>query len=219
MSRQTVIEIAGEELWLLPEKALFWPARFTLIVADLHFGKAAAFRAGAIPVPAGTTAENLRRLDTALARTGARRLLCLGDLLHARAGRAVSTLAAISEWRAGHPTVEIGLVRGNHDRRSGDPPADWGVACSDEPLQEPPFVWRHTPLEDGAGYAIAGHLHPGVRLLGRGRQGITLPCFHFGRRLAVLPAFGSFTGLATIAPQPGDRLFAVADGEVIPLPA
>ena len=96
-------EVQGEELWLLPERAVFWPRAGALIIADAHFGKAATFRAAGIPVPGGTTAEMLRRLDAALDRGGATRLLVLGDLLHARAGRAPRTLELVAAWRAARP--------------------------------------------------------------------------------------------------------------------
>ena len=60
--------VAGETLTLFPERAAFWQRENTLLVADVHFGKAAAFRAGGIPVPGGTTAEALGRLDDLIAQ-------------------------------------------------------------------------------------------------------------------------------------------------------
>ena len=94
------LELAGEPVRLLPERALFWPAACALVVADVHWGKAAAFRAAGIPIPGGATRQDLDRLDQAVARTGARRLIVLGDLFHAKAGRiATRTLAALRRWR------------------------------------------------------------------------------------------------------------------------
>lgn len=209
------IDLQGEAMTLLPERALFWEPRETLIVADVHLGKAAAFRAFALPLPGGTTSAALARLGTAVARTGARRLLVLGDLLHAKAGRAARTLAAVAAWRELHPDLEIVLVRGNHDRGAGDPPEDWRVRCVDEPWREGPFAFRHHPEEDPEGYVLAGHIHPALRLVGAGRQSETLPAFLFGARLGLLPAFGPFTGGARVRPHRGDRAFVLADGEVI----
>ena len=203
-------------MWLLPERAIFWPRRNTLFVADAHFGKAAAFRAGGLPVPVGTTSDNLRRLSDALSRTGARRLVCLGDLLHARAGRADQLLQEVAAWRALQPTLQWLLVRGNHDRHAGDPPIEWNVDCVEEPFEDPPFVLRHLPQVDPAGHILAGHLHPAVRV-GRGKLSETLPCFYLGKRMVILPAFGAFTGTATVRPAEGDRVVVIADGELVPL--
>ena len=211
------IELQDEQVVLLPERALYWPRRQTLVVADPHLGKAAAFRAAAIPVPGGTTAANLERLAAAITRTGARRLICLGDLLHARSGRVPETVAAGSAWRERHPHLEFWLVRGNHDRHAGDPPAEWRVECFDEPVVEPPFAWRHFPEAEAAGYTIAGHLHPAIRL-GRGQLSETLPCFFFGETVGLLPAFGDFTGTMVIRPQSGDRVFVLVENEVMQVP-
>jgi uncharacterized protein len=198
---------------MLGEAGLYWPARETLLVADAHFGKAASFRAGGIPVPNGTTGGNLARLESALARTGARRLVCLGDLLHARAGRAEGMLVAVTAWRRRHPELEWLLVRGNHDRHAGDPPAEWEVVCSDGPQVEGPFILQHEPEAGDAGYALAGHVHPAARV-GRGKLAEQLRCFLFGERVALLPAFGEFTGTALVRPQRADRVFVLAGGEV-----
>jgi uncharacterized protein len=208
-------EIAGEPLSLLPERAAFQERTGTLIVADAHLGKAAAFRAAAIPLPGGTTTEALARLSAALDRTGARRLLLLGDFFHAKSGRADRTLAAIADWRERHADLEVVLVRGNHDRGAGDPPGEWGFTCCDEPLIEPPFAFRHHPAEEPGSYVLAGHIHPAVSLAGAGRQREKLSCFLFGERIGLLPAFGDFTGGAGVRPRHGDRVYVVAGDEVV----
>jgi uncharacterized protein len=210
------IRLAGEEVLLLPERALFWPRAGALVAADLHWGKAATFRAAGIPVPAGTTSDDLARLDAALDRTCARRLLVLGDLFHARAGRvAAGTLAELRRWRGLHPELEVLLVRGNHDRHAGDPPEDLRINCVNAPAFVPPFILRHEPSAAAEGYTLAGHVHPGLVLAGPALQRERLPCFLLSERMAVLPAFGGFTGLATIDPRPGDRAFVVAEADVI----
>ena len=211
----TVCTVRGQMLHLLPQRAAYWAEARTLLVADAHFGKAATFRALGVPVPGGTTADALRRLDGALAETSARRVIFLGDLLHAREGRAAATLDAIAAWRARHADIEMVLVRGNHDRGAGDPPDATGIRCADAPLLEAPFALAHHPGASRDGYVLAGHLHPGATLLGGGRQRERLPCFWFRPAGAVLPAFGDFTGLAEIEPAPGDRVFVVAGGEVV----
>lgn len=212
------IEVLGEQLVLLPERAVFWERTATLLVADAHWGKAATFRAGGIPVPRGTTLDGLARLDAMLERTSARRIVFLGDYLHARQGRSPTTLQALAEWRVHHPDIQLTLVRGNHDRHAGDPPPELGLGCADPPVIEPPFAFAHYPDPVAGGYVLAGHLHPGVHLVGRGRQRERLPCFWFRSEGAVLPAFGDFTGLAAVTPGTGDRVFVVASGQVVEIP-
>ncbi len=210
------VEVAGEPVWLLAERAFFWPRAATLVAADLHWGKAATFRAAGIPGPGGGTSDDLARLDAALLRTEARRLVVLGDLFHARAGRvATRTLAELRRWRSLRAEIEILLVRGNHDRHAGDPPADLRINCVNEPAFMPPFVLRHQPALTLGSYTLAGHVHPGVVLTGPARQRERLPCFLFGERVALLPAFGSFTGLGIVEPAEGDRLFVVAGDDVL----
>lgn len=209
------VDVAGERLVLMPERAAFWPSASTLLIADAHLGKAATFRAAGIAVPGGTTAEALARIDLLLRRTAARRLVFLGDLLHAREGNAPSTRDALDRWRRRHEDLEVILVRGNHDRRAGDPDPCLGIRCVDPPLHDPPFALRHHPDPAPASYTLAGHLHPAVRLAGRGRQRGRLPCFWVGTRVAVLPSFGDFTGAADVESGPGDRVFVIAEDQVI----
>lgn len=217
--RHQVVELAGCEVWLLAERALWWPAERCLMVADVHFGKAAAFRRLGQPVPQGTTTDNLRRLDALLARLDCRELVFLGDFLHARQGRAPGTLAALAAWRARHPALQMTLVRGNHDRHAGDPPADLNIQVVAEPLLRSPFSLQHEPDPAPGYHVLAGHLHPACRLRGRGRQSLRLPCFVVGEQFSLLPAFGSFTGAMEMRPQPGQRLFVIGDGGIWPLAA
>ena len=218
--RDAEVEIAGERLVLMPERTVFWPGARTLVVADLHWGKAATFRLGGIPIPSGMTRDDLDRLAGAIHRTAAGRLILLGDLFHARPGRrAERTLATIAAWRARHPALVILLVRGNHDRRAGDPPDELGVTVVDGPYLAPPFELRHEPAPARGPYVLAGHVHPACVVSGAGRQRERLPCFFFGPGGAVLPAFGSFTGTALIEPRGADRIYVVAGDSVIAVPA
>lgn len=209
------IEVRGERLRLLPERAVYWERTKSLLVADAHFGKAATFRAMSIPVPRGTTMEGLTRLDALVRSTDATRVVFLGDFLHAKEGRSPETLGAFQDWHEANPNVGLVLVRGNHDRHAGDPPPGLGVECIDAPLVEPPFVMTHHPGRSADGYVLAGHLHPGVPLYGTARQRERLSCFWFSAGCAVLPAFGDFTGLAEIVPVEGDRVYVIAGAEVV----
>jgi DNA ligase-associated metallophosphoesterase len=208
------VTIAGEQLELLPERAVYWPTRRTLLVADPHFGKAASFRAGGIPVPSGTTADALMRLDTMIKQHAPGRLVFLGDFLHARKGRAPQTLQLLAEWRAQHDALSVVLVRGNHDKHAGDPPAELKIECCNAPMIDVPFALLHHPGQLRDHYTLAGHLHPGALLSGGGRDYERFPCFWFRESSAVLPAFGDFTGLALIEAEQGDRVFVAAGDDV-----
>lgn len=206
------VEVAGEELVARADATLFWPARLTLFVADAHFGKAATFRSAAVPVPVGTTESALRRLTLALEETTATRLVFLGDLYHAKEGRREEIFASLGAWRKTHRGTEMLLVEGNHDRRAGALPFDVEIDTVFEPFPDGPFALCHYPQEVEDLYCLSGHIHPSICLYGKARQSLRLPCFWFGDRCAVLPAFGEFTGLATILPNPGDRVIGIAEG-------
>lgn len=207
------IELAGEEVLLLPQKALYWPREHMLVIADIHFGKAASFRALGVPVPGGTTRENLDALDAVLAVHPARQVLFLGDFLHAKAAHAAATQQALHAWRMARPALRLIVVRGNHDAHAGDPPARLGIEMVDEPYPQAPFAFCHHPDLLAPGYLMAGHVHPVYRLRA-GRESLRLPCFLAGDTRVVLPAFGAFTGGHAIVPQPGERLF-VSSGEAV----
>lgn len=211
----TPLDIAGETLHLLPQKALYWPREKTLFIADAHFGKAAAFRAAGVPLPPGSTRAQLARVDACMRETNAERIVFLGDFLHSKDARARETFERFAEWRKENAALSITLVRGNHDAHAGDPPSSWDFECIDEGHTVGPFCLAHHPEPDLRGYVLAGHVHPAVRLTGRANDSVRLPCFWFGAYVAVLPAFGEFTGTYVVQPQSGDRVFVVAEGEIV----
>ena len=209
----SAVAVAGETLMLLPEKAVYWPARQMLIIADIHFGKAASFRAQGIPVPRGTTTENLAGLDDLIERHGARHVMFLGDFLHARAAHASSTQQAMLAWRRTRPGLQLTLVRGNHDKHAGDPAAALGIELVDEPHTVGPFAFCHHPDLDTEGYALAGHVHPAWVLATR-YDALRLPCFVVGSQRMILPSFGSFTGGHVVTREAGDAIY-VTSGEAV----
>jgi DNA ligase-associated metallophosphoesterase len=213
------LQLSGATLRLLPERAAYWLEERLLLVADVHLGKAHSFRRLGVPVPEATTTGTLARLTRALQRSGARRLVVLGDLQHSAGGRGHATIDAVGRWRRAHAAIEMTLVRGNHDARAGDPPAEWGIGIVHEPWSVGTLALRHEPQAEAGRYVLAGHLHPAVHLHGRGPGGVRLPCFHFGAAVGVLPAFGEFTGSVGVRAAAGDRVFAIADDEVREVPA
>jgi DNA ligase-associated metallophosphoesterase len=236
------VELGGVAARLLARRALWWPAESTLFVADVHLGKAETFRALGVPVPAGPTAATLRRLGELVDGCRARRLVVLGDLLHARPAQAPRTVDALLTWRHERPALHCVLVRGNHDAHAGDPPAGLGIEVVDAPSPLGPFALCHEPADAGQGggasgtgtgaatgagavtgtgeerYRLAGHVHPAVRLRGRAGDSVRLPCFAVGAREAVLPAFGDFTGGWTLPRAGAARLYAIAGARVFEVP-
>ncbi|MES2415687.1 MAG: ligase-associated DNA damage response endonuclease PdeM [Pseudomonadota bacterium] len=212
------IEWAGEVVWLLPQHALWWPARGVLFVADLHIGKAATYRSLGQPVPSGTTQENLRRLAQLFTHYKPKQVIFLGDFLHAPQARTPAVLSQLMAWRADFSSLRFVLVRGNHDLRAGDPPAALDIDLVDEPWLVGPFAACHHPQRHATHAVLSGHLHPVLRLHGRGREHLRLPCFCFDEGQAVLPAFGEFTGGWAVQPRPGVTLYPAGGNAVWKLP-
>jgi DNA ligase-associated metallophosphoesterase len=210
------VEVAGESLVALPELALLWPSESTLFIADVHLGKDASMLASGIPIPLGPTTDTLQRLSDVLLKTSPMRLVLLGDLWHAKAGRTCGFTSDFAAWREAHKDIEMILVEGNHDLKSGPLPKGANVLEVKEPHVIGPFALCHYPVPSMEGYVLGGHIHPAVVLQGPGRQSLKLPCFWFGSQVGVLPPFGSFTGCARVSPCEGDQVLVVAEGRVIP---
>lgn len=208
------IELAGQPVRLLADRAMFWPAQSLLLVADLHLGKGEALRRGGIAVPRGGTRDDLERLQALLAATDARELCVLGDFLHG-AGSGGAWQEEWQAWRERHASLPITVVAGNHDRHLHGRASDWRLDLASEGLRRGPFELRHIP-GDGTGHVIAGHVHPRVRYPGLpGRW----PTFWLRTGLTVLPAFSRFTGGVEPVLRAGDRQVACLGGLVAALPA
>lgn len=209
------IQIVGEDVLLLQQKALFLEKWKALVIADVHFGKVNHFRTRGIPVPDEANQKNVENLVDCIHLVKPDQIIFLGDLFHSHYN---------PEWEVVGEVVKhfsmcsFQLVLGNHDILSDLQYQRHGIIVTPS-LQLGPLWFTHEPQAEGDAtrYNLAGHLHPGVRLHGSGRQSLVLPCFHFGQTQAVLPAFGSFTGLAPIKPKKLDRIFAVTPHEILPL--
>lgn len=212
------VEFGGAPWELLADGAAYWIDRRWLVIADAHFGKAAAFRARGVPVPQGTTSETLGRLDRLIDTLEPATLVILGDFLHAREAHAPATLAALARWRGRHATLDIVLVEGNHDLSAGRPPNELNIEVVPEPWRVDALAFCHHPQFVLGAAVLAGHLHPAVRLYGRADDSVRLPCFWLRDGLAVLPAFGAFTGGARFEREPGDRVVALAESRLYEIP-
>ncbi|MBD8825918.1 ligase-associated DNA damage response endonuclease PdeM [Pseudomonas sp. CFBP 13602] len=214
MSEYCNVQLAGAELWLLAEKAVYWPEHKALLIADAHFGKAAAYRKLGQPVPHGTTASNLQVIDRILEKYPTKHLIFLGDFLHAPGSHSAGTLDALAAWRTDVADLRITLIRGNHDKRAGDPPAELRFEVVTEPLEMGPFALQHEPDPHPELHVLAGHIHPVYRLHGRGRQSLRLPCYLLRGKVSLLPAFGAFTGGYNMDSAADQRVYVVGDGGV-----
>lgn len=205
--------IQNEKISLLPQRAIYWEAKRILLLADLHLGKVNHFRKAGVPVPLKANEKNVEVLIELIQLTKPERVIFLGDLFHSHYN---------DEWEVfgqvlrNFPEVSFELVVGNHDILSDHQYQKLGITLHQE-LRLDPFLLTHHPLEEYTGdlYNLAGHVHPGARLVGKGKQGLTLPCFHFGKQQGLLPAFGVFTGLARIVPKKEDQVFIIVENKIL----
>ncbi len=201
---------------LLPGRAALLPDDATLLVADLHLGKAASFRHAGLPVPEGSSSADLARLGQLVSDTAAVRLVILGDLFHTSSGCTPAVLEEFARFRRRIDHVEVVLVEGNHDRR---------VRISDElgidriakSIEQPPWLFVHEPppmLAEGRIHCC-GHLHPRLSIRSPSGDRLTQRCFVEEPRLWVLPAFGSFTGSSVVPIKATTRVWAAGDDAVV----
>lgn len=211
-------DTSGQNLLLLPQKAMYWTEQKMLVVADMHLGKVGHFRKAGIAIPKLMEQEDLAMLTDLINEYRPETLVFLGDLFHSDMNNDWDWFVL---WRDLFKHLRIVLVKGNHDilnQRFYDAMHFETYAT----LQCGPFLFSHEPLKPSKlqgtdRYIICGHIHPGVLLHGRGRQRVTLPCFHFGLRQAILPAFGRFTGNFCISNTETDQLFGVMKHKIIAL--
>lgn len=209
------VNVNGHPLVLSAHRAAFDPALQMLLVADAHFGKDAVFRSHGIAVPAGSTSEDLGRLDALIAAHDPQSLVFLGDVLHGAQSHAPDVMEALHAWRARHREMRITIVEGNHDRHAGLPPVSLDYNSVVEPWRVGPWALCHYPQTVADAYVLGGHEHPVYRLASR-IESVRLPCFRFGHRSGVLPAFGSFTGGYVVNESTRDEaVFVIAGGKVL----
>lgn len=199
---QTGIRISGETFIPVAAGALFWPAEDTLIVADLHLEKGAAFAARGMMLPPYDTRSTLQRLATCIAAFEPTRVVALGDSFHrselaawiAPADRELlCTLQDNRDWF---------WVLGNHDPHL--PAGLGGVTCGE--IVARGITLRHEPSEDESEPEIAGHLHPVARIARRGEI-LRRKCFATDGNRIVMPAFGAYAGGLNVLDEAFSPLF------------
>lgn len=206
------LTVEGQEFELHPHRAVYWKDQETLIVSDLHLGKIHHFRRSGIYLPSHAAMDNYERLSGLLLHYEPEKLLILGDLFHSTLN---TDWKVFSDLRHTFEEVEFHLVLGNHDIINPSILADNALTLH-ENLKLGPFQFSHYPDKENHStkYNLAGHIHPGVRLVGSSRQSLKLPCFYFGIRNGILPAFGTFTGIALIKPEPGSQVVVISEEQL-----
>jgi DNA ligase-associated metallophosphoesterase len=209
MSPALPVEIAGQHCWLSPDRCLFWEEARTLVVTDLHFGKTGHFRREGIAIPQAVYMEDLQRLMVQIGYFAPTRIIFTGDLFHSVEN---SEHMLFARWRSSIQ-AELMLVRGNHDILKPSDYSSLDISVKEGSYTESVFRFVHDPadsgMDSGGLHSICGHLHPGIRLSGVGKQSLRLPCFLLMERMTLLPAFSKFTGIALVEPVKGDRVFAI----------
>ncbi len=210
-----------QQFWISHERVIFWEDQGILIVSDLHFGKTGHFRKSGIGVPQTVFKEDLQRLVALLQFFSPKQLLVVGDMFHSAMNK---ELELFKRWREDLPDLSILLVKGNHDILKEEWYSNTGIAVATDGVVINGICFTHDKScrETAAGmqqqniqYTISGHIHPGIRIRGLGKQSLCLPCFYFGKDYAVLPAFSRFTGTALIEPKAGDDVFAIANDKLV----
>jgi DNA ligase-associated metallophosphoesterase len=204
--------VKQQQLWLSPERCIFWEEEKALILSDLHLGKTGHFRKSGIAVPPSVYKEDLHRLLAQIQYFQPRQLLIVGDLFHSRENK---ELDLFRRWRDDLAAVTIRLIKGNHDVLEEGWYREAGIEVHNEDLIMGAFSFIHdiTEHDHCHTYCFSGHIHPGIWINGMGKQSLRLPCFYFGESYAVLPAFGRFTGTASIDVSPGSNVFAILPPE------
>ncbi|WP_273275560.1 ligase-associated DNA damage response endonuclease PdeM [Roseivirga sp.] len=203
-------QLLGQTLHLLPEKGIFWEEKNYLILADLHLGKAGHFRKSGIPISDLIHSKDILILDKLIAKFKPQQVIFLGDLFHSDHNQGWEVF---KRWIKSKGPLPFKLVLGNHDVLDESSYRISNLKVM-EKLSLHPFDLTHIPEETEL-YNLAGHIHPAVRLTGKGRQSLRLPCFYFGKKNGLLPAFGNFTGTAKINIDKTDTVFAIADNKVV----
>ena len=210
--------VQGEELLLHPERAVLWPSRKTVIVADTHFGKSSYFSRHGIAVPAGTDESDRDRLTRLVREADAERLVILGDFLHAPIDADSQDALDLAAWANTLLPAQIEVVVGNHDRGA---PERWSscIAWRRGVWPQPPFLFVHDATDaESLGLALftlSGHIHPVVRLPGSRNRGARVPVFWQRATGLVLPSFGQFTGGFPVSVASTERVFAVGPSAVV----
>ena len=207
-----------QTLWLSAERCIYWEEEKSLILSDLHLGKSGHFRKSGIAVPQNVFKEDLQRLFALIQFFKPTQLLIVGDLFHSHANKEMEMFL---KWRNDLVDLKFRLIRGNHDILTKKFYEQAGIEVTKQKLSINNFCFTHDINEsceeeaDNTNFTFSGHVHPGIKMSGQGRQQLYFPCFYFTKDYAILPAFGRFTGLFNISPKKNDKIFALVENNIV----
>lgn len=210
----SILSIRDQTCHLLAEAAVYWEDQKTLILADMHLGKETVFQKAGIPIPQGMLEDDLMRLTHCIQRVGAKKCIIVGDLIHAKSGLSENVTHIFSQWlhEAG---LEVHLVVGNHDRALLQAlPTSWSITMHKEGFYNAPFYFSHHPMHHSKRFVFAGHIHPKCEISNQ-HDSLVLRCFQIFSDLAILPAFGFFTGGTFVRKSAECSLYVIADTQII----
>jgi DNA ligase-associated metallophosphoesterase len=208
----------NQTLWLTSERCIFWEEEKALILSDLHLGKSGHFRKSGIGVPQNVFKEDLQRLFALIQFFKPAQLLIVGDLFHSHANKEMQMFL---KWRNDIPELRLRLIRGNHDILTNKYYQEANIEITKQKLSVKDFCFTHDINEtcdeesSNTNFTFSGHVHPGIRLNGIGKQQLYFPCFYFTKDHAILPAFSRFTGIYKINPNKSDKIFGLIENKIV----
>ena len=208
------LKFNNHQLDLLPEKAIWVEDLKSIFIADIHFGKAAHFRKSGIPIPEPIHDLDLQGIAYLISKYNPKDFYFLGDLFHSDWNEQWDFL---NSFLRKFEETTFHLIKGNHDVLSPIAYQKSTFQIHEQPLIIGNLLLTHEPMKQiSAEYLnLCGHIHPGIRLVGKARQSVRIPCFHLRSNQLTLPAFGAFTGLALIKPLATDRIFGITEKKII----
>ena len=204
------IIIFKHHFYLHKTGAVFWKEKNTLLLADIHLGKVGHFRKSGIPVPRkaeGVFYEKIAILKDSLNFS---RVIFLGDLFHNSLN---NEWFLFDNW-VKESGLKIILIKGNHDIIPILKFKQIGIKTYDD-LRIEKFFFTHHPVKINDCFVFSGHIHPGVRLIGKGKQIMKLPCFIYNKDQIILPSFGGFTGMHLPKLKNDEQVFVITNNEII----
>ncbi|WP_029034494.1 ligase-associated DNA damage response endonuclease PdeM [Salinimicrobium terrae] len=204
------LTLNNQNFILHPSGAMFWEEESMLVISDVHLGKVSHFRKFGSAVPQQAVKGNFQKMDAVIAFFKPQNIVFLGDLFHSTLNKEWLIFATWLE----KISAEVTLVEGNHDIISPLKYDALGVKVTPEIIMHN-FLFTHHPEERAGFFNFSGHIHPGVKIHGLGRQQLKLSCFFKSKDQLILPAFGEFTGKHILIPQGDDEVYVVTNEEVI----